>query len=114
MENGNTIILTEVWLLWSLLKSRSCLIHSGVDADFRVAHNATVELTCIGENMEGYYPVWYTNASVDDSMPNRAGDTGELISTLTINGNRTCGTINAYCRLHGGQIMHNTTLSVEG
>jgi len=79
-----------------------------------VARNTTIELTCIDQNTEGYYPVWYTNASVDGSMPNRAGDTGELISTLTINGNRTCGTINAICRLYDGQIMHNTTLSVEG
>jgi len=78
------------------------------------AHHTTIELTCIDQNDEGYYPVWYMNGSADGYRSSRDEGTGELIGTLIINGNRTCGTFNVYCRLYSGQTVHNTILTMEG
>jgi len=50
----------------------------------------------------------------DGYRSSRDEDTGELIGTLTINGNHTCGTFNVYCLLRSGQTMHEITLIVEG
>ena len=89
-------------------------LYADTGEELTVAHNTTVELTCIDQNDDGYYPGWYWNASAPGSMYNTAGGTGELIGTLIINGNHTCGTFNAYCRLHSGQIKHNSLLTVGG
>jgi len=79
------------------------------------AHNTTVKLTCTAPNSEQYNPVWYVlGPQYIPSIPSRNEDTGELIGTLIINGNRTSGTFSALCRLLNGQNMHYTTLTVGG
>jgi len=93
------------------------LLHAGTGADpavIKAAHNTTVELTCSDRNDEGYSPAWYMNGSAGGYSSSRNEDTGELIVTLTINGNHTSGTFNAHCRLYSGEIVHNTVLTVEG
>ena len=92
---------------------------AGADATVvTVGHNTTVKLTCIDPNGALFPPAWIINGSsaLTESgyTSSRDENTGELIGTLIINGSRTCGTFNVYCSLHSGQIMHNTSLTVEG
>jgi len=48
---------------------------NGADvAGMKAAHNTTVELTCIDQNDEGYYPVWYMNGSADGYRSSRDED----------------------------------------
>jgi len=87
---------------------------------FKAAHNTTIELTCIDKANDPDIspPHWVMNGSValteDGYRSSRDEDTRALIGTLTINGNNTCGTFNMYCILHNEQILHSTTLIVEG
>jgi len=96
------------------------ICHTGTFADvtLNAAHNTTVELTCIDPNSVYFPPAWIKNGSVvltdDGYRASRGEGTGKLIGTLTIDGNRTCGTINVYCVLNSGQIIQNTSLTVEG
>ena len=82
------------------------------------AHNTTVVLTCVDPSSGNFPPAWIKNGSValtdDGYTSSRDKDTGELIGTLTINGNHTCGTFYVHCVLRNGQILHNTSLTVEG
>jgi len=81
------------------------------------AHNTTVKLTCTDTNNEQYNPVWYVFGPLDEYIRiirSRNDDTGELMGTVIFNGNHTCGTFQAFCRLFNGQNMHNTTLIVGG
>ena len=96
-------------------------VHTGTVADVTVvtvARNTTVELTCIDPNGVLFPPAWIMSGSLalteSGYRASRDEDTGELIGTLTINGNHSFGTFNVYCTLHSGQIMHNTSLTIEG
>jgi len=85
----------------------------------KAAHNTTVELTCAASEDDPIAPVWSMDGSFvvseDAYRVSRDGNTGKLIGILTINGNQTCGTFRVHCTLYpSGQIMHNTTLTVEG
>ena len=84
----------------------------------KAAHNTTVELTCTASEDDPIAPVWFMDGSFvlseDGYRASIDENTGKLIGTLTINGNQTCGTFRIHCRLSGGQIMHNTTLTVDG
>jgi len=84
----------------------------------QAAHNTTVELTCTTSGGDPTPPVWYMDGSVtlyeDGYRFSRDEDTGELIGTLMINGNQTCGTFLCSCRSFSGQIMHNFTMTVDG
>ena len=99
----------------------SAWFHTGTGADgsMKAAHNTTVELRCTASDSETLFaPVWFMDGSValyqDGYTTGRDEDTGELIGTLIINGNQTCGTFLCSCKLTGGEIMHNFTLTVEG
>ena len=95
-------------------------LHAGTGADgsMQAAHNTTVELTCITSDDDPTAPIWFIDEvqalSQDGYRSSRDENTGKLIGTLMINGNLTCGTFNVYCKLESRQIMHSTTLTVEG
>ena len=95
-------------------------LHTGTGADgsMKAAHNTTVEFTCTASDDDPIAPIWFINElqalSQDGYAASRDGNTGKLIGILTINGNQTFGTFRINCRLSGGQMMHNTTLTVEG
>ena len=85
----------------------------------KAAHNTTLELTCTASEDDPIAPAWFMNGSLvlsqDGYRVSRDGNTGKLIGTLTINGNQTCGTFRVHCTLYpSGQIMHSTTLTVQG
>jgi len=95
-------------------------IYIGTSADVAVinaACNTTVELTCTAPNGALFPPTWVMNGSTvlsDGGYKSSRDDTGVVIGTLIINSSHTCGIVSVYCRLHNGQILHNTTLTVEG
>jgi len=117
---------SEVLVLWyytcDLAWPDSCLylwFHADTGATaITAAHSATVNLTCIDPVGRNFPPAWIMDGLA--TFPNdgywsyRNETTGELIGILAINGNRTCGTFNVYCLPNNGQIIHNTTLTVEG
>ena len=83
-----------------------------------VAHNATVELICTTSGRRT--PDWYVNGSTVLTTGESYRSTssmdgaGNLIATLTINGNRVCGTMNIHCETSGEQQLHRTTLTFRG
>ena len=96
-------------------------LHTGAGTDvsnLKAAHNTTVVFTCIDHTDAHFPPAWWMDGSLvltkDGYASSRDKDTGELIGILTINGNQSCGAFNVYCRPYSGQIMHNTTLTIEG
>ena len=97
------------------------MLHTGIVADvpMKVAHNTTVELKCTASDRNPIAPIWSMDGSFvlsgDAYRVIRDGNTDKLVGILTINGNQTCGTFRLHCTLYpSGQIMHNTTLTVEG
>jgi len=110
----------HVWLSMSANQT-SPWLHTGIGADgsMKAAHNTTVKLTCTASDDYPIAPAWFMDGSF---VPSEGGyrssideDTGELIGTLTINGNQTCGTFRVHCVLYPSeQIMHSTMLTVEG
>ena len=85
----------------------------------KAAHNTTVEFTCTASDRDPIAPLWFMDGSFALSegayRVSRDGNTGNLIGILTINGNQTSGTFRVHCTLYpSGQIMHSTTLTVEG
>jgi len=95
-------------------------LHAGTGADgsMKAAHNTTVELICPASDGDFLAPAWFVDGSVtvynDGYRTSRDEDTGELIGTLIINGNQTCGTFLYSCRLSSGEIMHSFTMTVDG
>ena len=87
-----------------------------------VADNTTVNLTCV----DGiYYPTWFANgttARTNGQSGYRSSfsiNDGNVTATLTVNGNRICGTLNVYCKVYVTDTqqlvsMHNTTLIIRG
>ena len=87
-----------------------------------VADNTTVNLTCV----DGiYYPTWFANGTTvrtDGQSGYRSSfsiNDGNVTATLTVNGNRICGTLNVYCKVYVTDTqqlvsMHNTTLIIRG
>ena len=107
------------WLVRTLLCIKSTVwIHAGTGADValvNVARNTTIELTCSDPN--GFLPSWFMNGVVvfgDHYSSSSDVNTGVVTGTLTINGNLTYGAFNVYCSLHNDQILHNTSVTVQG
>lgn len=84
-----------------------------------VAHNTTVKLMCA--DTAGFVPTWFMNGSVvvgDDYSYSIDENSRVVTGTLMIDGNRTCGIFNVYCRAHAHngnlQNLYNTSLTVQG
>ena len=80
-----------------------------------VADNTTLQLACSDSN--GFLPSWLVNGRVilgDRYSSSRDKNSGVVTGTLMINGNQTYGAFNVYCILHNGQILHNTSVTVQG
>lgn len=107
-------------MLWLVcLYSKPCIKSTaGAGADValvNVACNTTIELTC--SDPSGFLPSWFMNGVVvfgDHYSSSSDVNTGVVTGTLTINGNHTYGAFNVYCSLHNGQILHNTSVTVQG
>ena len=83
-----------------------------------VTHNTTINLTCSGSRT----PDWFVNGTEIDTTGHRyklSTNSADKTATLTINGNRTCETVNVHCEVYNmaeGQFfpIHNTTLRFQG
>ena len=79
-----------------------------------IAHNTTITL----EVRVRAYPTWYINGSQVPTGPLiQIGydlSTGDLLPMLTIDGNKTCGSMNVSCRVEGGQTVYTERLTIEG
>ena len=85
----------------------------------KIAHNTTITLTCCGRVS---YPVWYKNGTLVVSDDNQTdynlrfgtdSTTGDLTSTLVIDGNGTSDPLNFRCTVMR-QNTFNTTLIFQG
>ena len=86
-----------------------------------VAHNTTINLTCTASGR--HTPDWFVNETAvvtnGDRYRMRTSNGDDKTATLTINGNRTCETVNVYCEVYSTTEqrfvhMHNTTLRFQG
>ena len=80
----------------------------------KIAHNTTITLEFRARMS---YPAWYINGSVVLPGPlYQVGydpSTGDLIGTLTIDANKTCGIVNVSCRVEG-QTVYTERLNISG
>ena len=100
---------------------KKLLTHTGIGGDAMiVAHDVTLQLTCTGETFQ---PTWFVNGTVVVTAGHCYTpitpfvDGNELIYTLQIDGNRTCGAMNIFCKaFRRGQllIIHNISLTFQG
>ena len=98
----------------------SISIFTGVGGNaVTVAHNTTTTLTCSASG--SYTPRWFVNGTEVDTNGYRykiSTDSADKTATLTINGNRTCETLNIYCEVITTEqrffTTHNTTLKFQG
>lgn len=104
---------------WYVCIATPCIKSTaGTGADValvNVACNTTIELTC--SDPSGFLPSWFMNGVVvfgDHYSSSSDVNTGVVTGTLTINGNHTYGAFNVYCSLHNDQILHNTSVTVQG
>ena len=96
-------------------------IHTGVCGNVvTVAHNTTISLTCTTSGPR--IPGWFLNGTAVPTNGDRYRVSTSIgvdqTTTLTINGSRTCETVNVYCELITTERqfihIHNTTLRFQG
>ena len=86
-----------------------------------VAHNTTINLTCTASGPRT--PDWFVNeeevATNGDRYRVSTSNGRDKTATLTINGNRTCDTLNIYCEIYVSVeqqflTLYSTTLMIQG